>query len=288
MMKSSQIPATATEVHRTQAPRDEWYHRLVLPLENHNQTTHILYPDAFTSARWKGLPGTFHSLVLVGAPEPSLSMRQGQQQAGGFTSSRAARPCHHPGKHLGSPKRPMALLVLHPMGSDTDPLLLLLQYVPTSFYCDSPVLNNGAACSLISKSEASVVTGTSADTSLQGNRVGRWSPCHDVQAHSQTQLCKPQGLAPSNQAPELLEEYPTMQDSKALRFSELCLQSCVSARLKISQSKQIICSAFPTSPSLMSDPELSLNLKYKAAPQPEKRAVILSWTLDFSKGHFEL
>lgn len=119
----------ATEVHRTQAPLDEWYHG-PKPLENYNQTTQVLYPDVFTFARWKELPANFHPLVVAGAldpPDPSCSMRQGQQQEV-FPPPRQTVPCHHPGKHLGSYERSSALLlVLHPMGSDTDPMVKLIQ-----------------------------------------------------------------------------------------------------------------------------------------------------------------
>lgn len=125
-LESSQSPATTTEVHRTQAPLGEWYHGPMLSLENYNQTTHVLYPGAFTFARWKELPGNFPTLVVVRAPDLPLSTRQGQQQEV-LPPPRQPVPCHLSGKHLGSYRRPtVLLLVLYPMGSDTDPMVKLI------------------------------------------------------------------------------------------------------------------------------------------------------------------
>lgn len=79
------------------------------------------------------------------------------------------------------------------------------------------LFNSGAASSLISRSEVSVVTVTSADTSLQGIRVSKWSLSH-MQAHSKHSSAHLRASLHSNQAPELLKEFHTMQDKQGWKF----------------------------------------------------------------------
>lgn len=87
----------------------------------------------------------------------------------------------------------------------------------THSYRDNTVLNSGAASSLISQSEVSVVTVTSADTSLQGIRVSKWSLSH-MQAHSKHSSAHLRASLHSNQAPELLKEFHTTQDKQGWKF----------------------------------------------------------------------
>lgn len=132
----------------------------------------------------------------------------------------------------------------------------------THSYRDSTVLNNGAASSLISKGGVSV----------SDRNLGTHFPSRGQQLES---------LSHASTSPNTALPIPGLCSTVIKLQSYLKnTTQCKTAKLKISQPKQIICSAFPTSPSLMSDPHPSLNL---VSSTKETHTVLLcpDWSLTF-------